>query len=51
MFQIIFNEISAAEMSSLPKMLQLDLLSEFQIIPEDLKKLDSEKFGQVEREG
>ena len=32
-------------------MLQLDLLSEFQIIPEDLKKLDSDKFGKIEREG
>jgi len=51
MFQIIFNELSAAEMSSLPKLLQLDLLSEFQILPEDLKKLDSKKFGKIEREG
>ena len=51
MFQIIFNELSAAEMSSIPKMLQLDLLSEFQIMPEDLKNLDSDKFGKIEREG
>ena len=35
MFQIIFNELSAAEMAALPKMLQLDLLAEFQIMPED----------------
>src|SRR4030088_3590554 len=51
MFQIVFNEISAAEMSRLPKELQLDLLAEFQFLPEDLDKLDTEKFGRIEREG
>jgi mRNA-degrading endonuclease RelE of RelBE toxin-antitoxin system len=51
MFQIVFNELSAAEMSALPKTLQLDLLAEFQIPPEDLDKLDSTKFGVIEREG
>ena len=51
MFQIIFNELSAAEMSALPKALQLDLLAEFQILPEDLDNLDSSRFGVIEREG
>ena len=51
MFQIIFNELSAAEISALPKRLQLDLLAEFQILPEDLDQLDSERFGVIEREG
>jgi len=51
MFQIIFNELSASEMSVLPKGLQLDLLAEFQILPEDLKNLDQSKFGKIEREG
>jgi mRNA-degrading endonuclease RelE of RelBE toxin-antitoxin system len=51
MFQIIFNELSAAEMSQLPKELQLDLLSEFQILPEDLENLDESKFGRIDREG
>jgi mRNA-degrading endonuclease RelE of RelBE toxin-antitoxin system len=51
MFQIIFNEVSAAEMSSLPKSLQLELLAEFQIIPEELDSLDASKFGVIEREG
>jgi mRNA-degrading endonuclease RelE of RelBE toxin-antitoxin system len=51
MFQIIFNELSAAEISALPKSLQLELLSEFQILPEDLDQLDSERFGVIEREG
>jgi mRNA-degrading endonuclease RelE of RelBE toxin-antitoxin system len=51
MFQIIFNELSAAELSALPKPLQLGLLSEFQILPEDLDKLDGERFGCIERDG
>src|SRR2546429_8231680 len=51
MFQIIFNELSAAEMAALPKSLQLDLLAEFQILPEDLDNLDAKRFGVIEREG
>lgn len=51
MFQVIFNSISAAEMSALPKDLQLDLLCEFQVLPEDLEKVGDEKFGAIKREG
>ena len=51
MFQIVFNEISAAEMASLPKDLQLDLLAEFEVLPEDLDALDDERFGLIERDG
>ncbi|PYJ70224.1 MAG: hypothetical protein DME76_06275 [Verrucomicrobia bacterium] len=51
MFQIIFNELSAAEISALPKKLQLELLTEFQILPEDLDQLDSDRFGVIERKG
>ena len=51
MFQIIFNELSAAEMAALPKTLQLELLAEFQILPEDLDNLDNSRFGVIEREG
>lgn len=51
MFQIIFNELSAAEISTLPKSLQLELLSQFQVIPEDLDRLDPKRFGIIEREG
>src|SRR5882762_3594579 len=51
MFQIIFNELSAAELSALPKSLQLDLLAEFQILPADLDSLDSKRFGVIERKG
>jgi mRNA-degrading endonuclease RelE of RelBE toxin-antitoxin system len=50
-FQIIFNELSASELSALPKTLQLDLLAEFQIMPEDLDRLDSKRFGVIERQG
>jgi len=51
MFQIVFNKISAAEMADLPKELQLELLAEFQFLPEDFGNLDREHFGTVEREG
>ena len=51
MFQIVFNELSAAELSALPKTLQLDLLAEFQILPEDLDHLDAKRFGVIERGG
>jgi mRNA-degrading endonuclease RelE of RelBE toxin-antitoxin system len=49
--QIVFNEISAAEMASLPKELQLDLLAEFDVLPDDLEQLDADKFGVIERDG
>lgn len=50
MFQIVFNEISAAEMAALPTDIQLDILAEFQILPEDLDQLDPEHFGKMERD-
>jgi mRNA-degrading endonuclease RelE of RelBE toxin-antitoxin system len=51
MFQIVFNEISAAEMALLPKELQLDLLAEFEVLPEKLDHVSDEKFGLIERDG
>jgi hypothetical protein len=51
MYQIIFNEISAAEMAALPKELQLDLLAEFGCLPENLDELEPGKFGKLQREG
>jgi len=50
-FQVVFNKISAAEMAALPKELQLDLLFEFEVLPQDLDKLDDERFGRVKRDG
>jgi hypothetical protein len=35
-FQVIFNEISAAEISQLDTLTQLELLTEFKVTPEDL---------------
>lgn len=50
-FQIIFNELSAAEISQLDTMLQLELLTEFKVSPEDLQQVDGERFGKLERDG
>ena len=51
MFQIVFNELSAGEMAALPKELQLDLLAEFEVLPENLDDLDPSRFGVLERKG
>ncbi len=55
MFQVIFNEISAAEISQLPTLEQLEVLNEFQVRPEDLTGIEDNpsgaKFGQIERDG
>ena len=51
MFQIIFNDLSAAEMAALPKLLQLEILGEFQVLPDDLENLDPKRFGKVGRDG
>jgi mRNA-degrading endonuclease RelE of RelBE toxin-antitoxin system len=51
MYQIVFNEISAAEMTRIPKELQLELLAEFQFLPDDLDQLDSKAFGVIVRDG
>ncbi|MEM7010661.1 MAG: hypothetical protein AAF585_04175 [Verrucomicrobiota bacterium] len=51
MSQIIFNKISAAEISALPTMEQLELLNEFKVTPEDLKDPDEERFGSIQRDG
>jgi mRNA-degrading endonuclease RelE of RelBE toxin-antitoxin system len=50
MLQIVFNDLSAAEMAALPKPLQLEILSEFHVLPEDLANLDPKRFGKVERD-
>src|ERR1700722_3226655 len=50
MFQIVFNELSAAEMGRLPKDLQLEFLAEFEILP-DGEIVDSDRFGKIQGEG
>ena len=51
MYQIVFNEISASELAKIPKEIQLELLAEFQFLPDDLDHLDSKAFGVIDREG
>lgn len=51
MIQIIFNDLSAAEMAAIPKLLQLEILGEFHVLPDDLENLDPKRFGKVTRDG
>jgi mRNA-degrading endonuclease RelE of RelBE toxin-antitoxin system len=50
-FQIIFNPTSAAELSRMPKDLQLDILGEFRGLPQEVMSTDLERFGKLERAG
>ena len=49
MFQIIFNPTSAAELSRMPKELQLFILGKFRGLTNDVSQED--RFGKLEREG
>ena len=51
MLQIVFNEISAAEISQIPTLQQLELFSEFKVTNEVLQNLDGEHFGKIEHDG
>ncbi len=51
MIQIVFNTISAAEMAAMPIETQLELLAEFQSLPENTKDMDMSKYGEIERDG
>lgn len=51
MFQIVFNEISAAELSSLGTLEQLELIDEFKVGQEDLVNLSGDRFGKIDRDG
>lgn len=50
-FQIVFNEISAAEMSKIDTLEQLDIFDAFEVSSGDLENLDDEKYGKIERDG
>lgn len=50
-FQIVFNEISAAEISRLDTLEQLELFDEFKVSQADLDQLDGDRFGKIERDG
>lgn len=49
-FQIIFNPTSAAELSKLPKDLQLQVLGQFRGLPSELLREDG-AFGSLSRQG
>ena len=52
MLQIVFNEISAAEISNLSTDLQLELLDEFKVSPEELENIEANAaYGVIERSG
>lgn len=51
MYQIIFSDAASAELRDLPKDLQLDILAEFNVLPQDLDQLDPDRFGRLELDG
>ena len=50
-FQIIFNPTSAAELTRMPKELQLQILGEFRGLPQQVMSTEMEQFGKLERAG
>ncbi|MCX8092487.1 MAG: hypothetical protein N3I86_16420, partial [Verrucomicrobiae bacterium] len=50
-FQIIFSPTSAAELSRMPKELQLKILGEFKGVPADAMSTDMDNYGRLRREG
>ena len=48
--QIVFNEISAAELSQLDTLSQLDLLDAFKVTESDLEEIDGDRFGKITRD-
>lgn len=51
MYQIIFTPTSSAEMAALPKLLQLEILNEFQVFEPSELKNSGDKFGLVQQGG
>lgn len=51
MLQIVFNEISAAEISQIPTLEQLELFSEFQLSESSLQNIEGTSFGKIEHDG
>ena len=50
-FQIIFSPISAAELTKMPKELQLQILGEFRGLPQEVVSTDLERFCKLKRGG
>lgn len=51
MLQIVFNEISAAEISKLGTLEQLEILDAFRVTEEKLGNMNDKEFGRLERNG
>ncbi len=47
MFQISFTDVSSAEMAELPKLLQIEILSEFQVLTPDFVNAHPDRFGKL----
>jgi mRNA-degrading endonuclease RelE of RelBE toxin-antitoxin system len=47
MFQIVFTPVSSSEMSTLPKLLQLEILNEFHVLTPNFVEEHPEKFGVI----
>lgn len=50
-FQIIFTPASAAELSRLPKELQLQIFGDFRGLPQHVLATELDEFGKLERDG
>ena len=48
-FQIIFTPTGAAELSKMPKELQLQILGEFRGLPQEVISTELERYGKLER--
>lgn len=51
MLQIVFNEISAAEISRLSTLEQLQVFEQFKVNETTLQNIDGETFGKLEHQG
>jgi mRNA-degrading endonuclease RelE of RelBE toxin-antitoxin system len=49
--QINLTSVASNDLSSLPKLLQLQILADFKNIPADLENIKSEKIGCLRRDG
>jgi mRNA-degrading endonuclease RelE of RelBE toxin-antitoxin system len=50
-FQIIFTPIAAAELSRMPKELQLQILGEFRGLPQQVRGTELDAFGKLAQDG
>ena len=48
MFQIIFTPVSAAELTKMPKELQLQILGDFRGLPQQVLATELDQFGKLE---